>query len=305
MRTCLLTAAFLVLAACASHCHEGLGGIDALPQASTRGLALGETGLTELGEGECFMTNVSCLTSLGGVQARLTYGNLFKDLGSSRTILLGAMSMGPELEYPGEGYIANQFGIGAALDRTGVELSGGSGWASNVIYIGLAWAPIPYMSLGLMPKIISTSSDLESGKVSGFAMDWGMRLDISSHSSLGLVVRNIPGNAGWTDGDSETLPAVYSLGAHFVLPYDLRAEAIFALSGSVDDRFGAGLEAAFLDAMLAVRAGGLWINGGQNRSAVTAGFGLELSTLKFDYAVKFDADWATGTTHRFSIRFDI
>jgi hypothetical protein len=284
--------------------HDGLGGLDALPQASTRGLALGETGLTELGEGESFMTNPSCLTSITGNQVRVTYGNYMKDLSSSRTILLYATSLGGRLEYPGEPDLGRRYGIGIAFDRTGVELSEGSGWASNVLYIGLAWAPVPYVSMGLSPKVIFSSSQLESGKVSGFSMDYGLRLDLSPRVGLGFVVRNIPGNAGWKNGESETLPAVYSFGTHVTLPYDMIAEFMFAASGSVDDRMGLGLEVPLFEAMLAVRLGGLWVWGNENRSAFTTGFGVDLSVVDFDYALKLDDDWATGITHRLSLRFD-
>jgi hypothetical protein len=301
----LVSAAALILViSCAAFCHEGLGGIDALPQASTRGLALGETGLTRTGESESFMTNPSCLTSIVGSQVRVTYGNWFQDLPSSRTVLLYATSIGRKIEYPGASDLGKRYGVGVAVDRTGVELSQGSGWASNVLYLGLAWAPAPYLSTGLAPKVIFSSSDLESGKVSGFSMDWGMRVDISPRVGLGFVLRNVPGNATWQDGESESLPAVYAFGAHVMLPYDVVAEFMFAASGSVDDRLGAGLEVPFLDSMLEVRMGGLWLSGNENRSNFTAGFGLDLSMLGFDYALKLDRDWATGMTHRFSVRFD-
>ncbi len=303
-RATLPAVALILLLSCAACCHDGLGGIDALPQASTRGLALGETGLTRTGESECFMTNPSCLTSIVGHQARVTYGNWFQDLSSSRTILLYATSIGRRIEYPGATDLGKRYGVGVAVDRTGVELSQGSAWASNVLYFGLAWAPAAYLSTGLAPKLIFSSSDLESGKVSGFSMDWGMRIDISPRVGLGFVLRNVPGNANWQNGESENLPAVYAFGAHVIMPYDLVAEFMFAASGSVEDRFGVGLEIPFLDSMLDVRAGGLWLNGIENRSNFTAGFGVDLSILDFDYALKLDRDWATGTTHRFSVRFD-
>ena len=116
---------------------------------------------------------------------------------------------------------------------------------------------------------------------------------------------NIPGSASWKDGESETLPAVYSFGAHYILPYDMRAEFMFRASGAVDNRLGLGLEAMFLDSVLDVRFGGLWVMGDESRSAFTAGFGVDLRVLDFDYALKLDQDWATGTTHRVSLRFDI
>ena len=288
----------------AAAAHDGLGGIDALPQASTRGLAMGETGLTQLGESEAFMTNPSCLASVPANQVRATYGNHMKDLSSSRAVLVYATSLGPQLDYPGDPDLGRRYGIGIAYDRTGVELSEGSGWSSNVLYVGLAWAPVPYVAIGLAPKVIFSSSQLESGKVSGFSLDYGLRLDLSPGVGLAFVVRNIPGSAGWKNGESETLPAVYSFGTHIGLPYDMVAEFMFAASGSVDDRLGLGLEIPLLDAMLDVRLGGMWLMGNENRSAVTAGFGVNLSMFDFDYAVKLDEDWATGVTHRVSLRFD-
>ena len=299
-----LAVAFMLALQGAVAAHEGAGGIDALPQASARGLALGETGLTETGESEAFMTNPSCLTSLETNQVRFTYGNWFEDLSSSRTILVYATSLGRRLEYPGAADLGRRYGVGIALDRTGVTLAEGSGWANNVLYAGLAWSPVPYASMGLAPKFIFSSSDLESGKVSGFAIDWGLRLDLSEGVSLAFVTRNIPGNADWQDGESESLPAVYSFGAHVMLPYDLRAEFMFAASGSVDDRLGLGLEMPLLDSMLEVRLGGLWRSGEESRSSLTTGFGVDLSMLDFDYALKLDRDWASGMTHRLSIRFD-
>jgi hypothetical protein len=296
--------ALLLVISGAARAHEGRGGLDALPQASTRALALGETGLTEIGEGETFMSNPSCLPSITGHQVRIAYGNWFGDLGSSRTVLVFATSLGKRLEYPGDPDLGRRFGLGIALDRTGVELSEGSGWAGNVLYVGLAWAPVPYVSVALAPKFIFSSSDLPSGEVSGFALDWGLRLDLSRNIGLGFVTRNIPGSADWKGSESEDLPAVYSFGAHYMLPYSLRAEFMFAASGAVDSRLGLGLEASFLDSMLDLRFGGLWLSGEESRSAFTAGFGVDLAILDFDYALKLDRDWATGTTHRVSLRFD-
>ncbi len=284
--------------------HDGLGGIDALPQASTRGLAMGETGLTQVGESESFMTNPSCLTSITGNQVRATYGNWMKDLGSSRTVLVYATSLGGRLEYPGDPDLGRRYGIGIAFDRTGVELAEGSGWASNVLYAGFAWAPVPYVSVGLSPKMVFSSSELERGKVSGFSMDYGLRLDFSPRVGLAAAVRNMPGKASWKSGESETLPAVYAFGAHVILPYEMIAEFMFAASGAVDDRMGFGLEVPLLEAMLRVRLGGLWLRGHENRSAFTTGFGVDLSVVDFDYAFKLDEDWATGMTHRLSLRFD-
>ena len=300
----VLTALALIAPAGQALSHDGLGGIDALPQASTRGLAMGETGLTQTGESESFMTNPSCLTSIVGNQVRVTYGNWFQGLSSSRTILLYATSLGSDMQYPGEPDLGRRYGLGLAFDRTGVELSRGSAWACNVVYVGLAWAPVPYIAAGLAPKLILSSSGLESGKVRGFSVDWGVRVDLSRSVALSFIVRNIPGGADWQNGESENLPAVYAFGTSVLLPYDLLAEFMFAASGSVDDKVGLGLEAPFLDSALEVRVGAIWLNGIENRSAVTAGFGVNLSVVDFDYAVRLDEDWATGTTHRFSLRFD-
>jgi hypothetical protein len=301
----ILAALALVLALWAgAPAHDGKGGIDALPLPSTRGQALGETGLTEIGEGETFMSNPSCLPSITGHQVRVAYGTWFNGLTSSRMVLLYATSLGKKLDYPGDPTVGRRYGLGIAIDRTGVELSEGSGWASNVLYIGLAWAPVPYVSMALAPKFIFSSSDLMSGEVSGFAIDWGLRLDLSESAGFAFMTRNIPGSASWKDGESETLPAVYSFGAHYLFPYDMRAEIMFTASGAVDNRLGIGLEASFLESVLDVRLGGLWTMGDESRSAITAGLGVDLSILDFDYALKLDKDWATGTTHRLSVRFD-
>ncbi|MGD9141520.1 MAG: hypothetical protein PVJ42_08265 [bacterium] len=303
-RVVLVSVALVLALSASAPAHEGRGGIDALPVTSTRGLALGETGLTEIGEAEAFMSNPSCLPSMTGHQVRVTYGTWFGGLTSSRTVLVYATALGGKVDYPGDPSVGRRFGLGIALDRTGVELSQGSGWAANVLYVGLAWAPVPYVSMALAPKFIFSSSDLPGGEVSGYAIDWGLRLDLTGRAGLGFVTRNIPGSAGWKDGESENLPAVYSLGAHYVLPYDLKAELMFAASGNVDNRLGLGIEAPILDSMLCVRFGISWISGDESRSAPTAGLGIDLDVLDFDYALKLDQDWATGTTHRVSIRLD-
>jgi hypothetical protein len=302
----ILAAGLLLTAALsgAASGHEGLGGLDALPQASTRGLAMGETGLTRTGEAEGFMINPSCLTSMAGNQVRAAYGTWFEDLGSSRMALIYARALGSSIYYPGEPSPGRRYGVGLALERSGLDLSQGSRWASNLLYLGLAWAPMPYLAVGFAPKMIFTSSGLESGKASGFAVDWGLRLDLTSRVSLAAAMRNMPGSATWKNGESESLPAVYAFGAGVALPYDLLAEFMLALSGAVDDRMGLGIEAPLLDSALALRLGLLWLRGSENRTTLTAGFGVDLEPLDFDYALRADDDWATGLTHRFSVRFD-
>jgi hypothetical protein len=307
MKTFCVTVTLLVLmwhsAAVAS--HDGRGGICLDAQASTRSIALGETGLVQTESGEGFTSNASCLPLLMSREIGVRYGSLVEGISASVTSVFLALPIGPRIDYLGREVIGRRFGLGLSLEHRSIELAQGSDWTSETICVGFGYAPTAYASMGLLAKTLFTTSDLDDAGVTAYGLDIGTRLDLRPQITVGAAIRNILGNAAWDSGDDESLPGIIALGGTFTYPKQIRTELILTLSQDIPAKMGLGIEIPVLRTGFGLRAGYLHNSGDYSRGIPTGGFGFTHQRLTVDYAVRADDETAFGLTHRFSLHYNL
>jgi hypothetical protein len=246
--------------------HDGLGGLSLAPAHSVRSISMGETGLVETGSVLGFGTNPASIPFLTRPGVAVGYGSQAQGLSASRTTLAGVMPLGEEVTVPGLEAVGRRFGLGFAFDHEGVELSQGSGWGTETLAAGAGYLAAPYASLGLLLKFLFSNTDVEGTRV-------------------------------------ESLPLVFSLGGHLVLPRRVSADLTVSLSGADLSKGGLGLDVPVLDTGLSLRGGYFYQPGKYSRNVPTFGLGFVYTDFELDYAARFDNDLALGTTHHFALTY--
>lgn len=282
-------------------CHDGRGGLTLEPQASTRAVSLGETGLLETGSAEGFAVNPSCLPLVGTTQVGLARGNIIQGISSSVTSLAIAVPFGQTIEHPGSGPIARAYGVGLSIDHRSFELAQGSSWSSETISLGLGRSLTPYASVGAVAKMLLSSSDVDHAGATAYGLDVAGRLDMDPRISVSMVVRNIVGSANWDGGQDESLPITLSLAGTVALPYDMCAELALIRPANGGGRVGGGVDAPIMMTGFHLRAGYARRLDGYSRNVFTAGFGFRHLRYRLAYAVRLGDESAFGRTHHFSL----
>jgi hypothetical protein len=285
--------------------HDGSGGIELSPEPTARATALGETGLVQIAGPGGFTANPALIACGAAPEIGLGYGSLVEGVPASVTALSAIVPVGSTLEVPGPGEVGRRFGLGFRLDHGGVELSQGTTWGWNLISAGAAYRFAPYGSAGFAFKYLLSSSDLEGSGVKAFGADLGALVELTSSVGLAFTVRNLFGNAAWDDGQTESPPTSFSLGAQVGLPYGASGQLAGTLSGSNPGKAGVGIDVPIAMTGFSVRAGYLRYSGDYSRSALTAGFGFAYRMFELDYGVKLDDDLALGTTHHFCFGYKL
>jgi hypothetical protein len=286
-------------------CHDGHGGLGLEPQLSTRGISLGQTGLTECGSAQAFGVNPSCLPAATGAQTAIAYGSLIEGISSSAFSLSFAFPFGPRLDYLGHEILGRRYGFGVSIDHKGFELSQGSGWSMETISVGFGYRIAPYVSVGILSKMLFSTSDLDSAGVRAYGIDVGTQLELSPGVKVGLALRNLGAAAAWDDAADERPPVILSLGGTFIFPKRIRADIAFTASSANAAKTGIGVEVPLRATGFDLRGGYIHHSGDYDRDVPTAGFGFRHLGYAFDYAACFDDDKAFGITHHFSLKYHL
>lgn len=296
-------AAVLLFAALTASGHDGVGGISLQPRPSARAMAMGETGLVPVGDGTDFMANPASLPLIAVPEISLGYGRLAEGVSASVASLSGVVPFGSAIAVPGTEEVGRRFGIGVCLDHSSVGLSQGTDWSWNLMSVGMGYRHAPYATAGLACKYVFSGSDLEGSRVQAFAADLGAFVELTPAIGLGLSVKNLLGSARWDDGENESPPLLFGLGAGFALPYGSSGVLAVTISNSDPGKGGLGVEVPIAKTGFSMRAGYLYHSGDYSRNVLTAGFGYEYTAFELDYAVKMDDELALGTTHHFSLGY--
>jgi len=157
------------------------------------------------------------------------------------------------------------------------------------------------MSFGGTFKFINSNIDDETA--TAVAMDIGAMKQIGDVNT-GLSVQNIGTEMKYRD-EGDPLPFITRLGASYpfmVGDFDMLASAETNFSADVPFRINAGVNADYPvdDFILSLRLGlKSYAEGLDPLSHLTAGFGVSISNMKFDYAFASFED--LGMTHRISM----
>jgi hypothetical protein len=266
---------------------------------------MGGVGFVPDGTGAGFVLNAAGLPLVRSIQAGLNYGNLIETVSASDVTVFAATPLGASLDYPGLDATGHRMGLAAAYEHRGLELSQGSKWSSGTLALGFGYAVAPYLSTGLVWKLMFTGSDLDGADASGYGFDIGARLDLNRMVGVGLVIRNLAAGTSWKSGDDERPPVIFGLGGGFNLPWEIRLEADAGTTDDAESQLGLGVEVPLGSTGLAVRGGYRYRSGAYDRYIPSLGFGIELNRFGLDYAVRFGDEVAFGTTHHFSLAADL
>ncbi len=283
--------------------HDGLGGVPLAPALSVRSIAMGETGLMETGNALGFGMNPAALPFLSRSGLAVGYGSQAEGLSVSRTSISGVLPLGSGFRVPGVTTAGRRFGLGFEFDHTGLELSQGSSWATETLIAGAGYRITPYASVGLLLKMLFTSTSVEGAGVSAMGVDLSALIEMRPDFSLAFAVRNPGGKASWDDGEDEYLPLVFSMGGHVLFPREIAADLTVSVSGSDQTKGGIGFEVPVLDTGFSLRGGYLYHGGNYSRNIPTFGLGFDYADFEIDYAARFDDDLALGTTHHFALTY--
>jgi hypothetical protein len=264
---------------------------------------MGETGLMETGNALGFGLNPAALPFLTRSGLAIGYGSQAQGLSASQTTLSGVMPLGPGLAVPGAETFGRRFGMGFEFDHSGVELSQGAGWATETLAAGAGYRVSPYASLGLLLKMLFSNTSVEGAGVSAFGVDLTALLELRSDFSLALAVRNLGGSASWDAGEDESLPLVFSLGGHLLLPRRISADLTVSVSGADQTKGGLGFDVPILETGFSLRGGYRYQAGTYSRNVPTFGLGFVYTDFEIDYAARFDNELALGTTHHFAFTY--
>ena len=283
--------------------HDGLGGIGLDPAHSVRSISMGETGLMETGNTIGFGLNPGALPFLARSGLAVGYRGQAQGISASRTVISGVLPIGPGFKVPGVTTAGRRIGLGFGFEHSGLELSQGSSWATEMFTAGAGYRVTPYASVGLLMKMLFTSTSVEGAGASAYGVDLTLLLEMRPDLSLAFAVRNPAGSASWDSGEDESLPLVFSLGGHLLLPREISADLTVSVSGSDRTKGGLGLELPILETGFSLRGGYLYQGGSYTRNVPTFGLGFVYEDIEIDYAVRLDDDLALGTTHHFALTY--
>jgi hypothetical protein len=152
-------------------------------------------------------------------------------------------------------------------------------------------------------KMLFSNTSVEGASVNAFGLDLTALIEMRPDLSLALAVRNPAGTVGWDAGEDESLPLVFSLGGHVMLPREISADLTVSVSGSDQTKGGLGLELPVMETGFSLRGGYLYQGGSYTRNVPTFGLGFDYADFEIDYAARFDDELALGTTHHFALTY--
>ena len=322
----LLSASYADVKATIDPSDIGLG-------ARPTGMGKAFTGVT--GDVNNIFINPAGLSALLSLEATSMYTNLLGDinytmLGVSYPTVAGTFGLG---------YVGVQTGdvIVTSLDTSGRPIPSGStmGYTNNVVVLSYGsklekmagkWKPFKDISIGLNVKVFAESFR-GSGAPSavGTDLDLGFTYKPRPYLTFGVLGKNIlPYNSSfggtlvWSNGTRESIPSQFKLGAAMKFfgegaPKQFRNQDVL---GSVDLDLDPNRQLPALLHMglewlpvkfLAIRAGLDQSYGGASvtpaTNNLTAGIGLRLKDLSFDYAYRKDNVLSDNSNHYISISY--
>ena len=282
--------------------------------------------------------NPAGLNSIHSFEATSMYTNLLGDINYT---LLG-ITYPTESGTFGLGYVGVQTGdvIVTGLDVSGrpIDQGGRIGYSNNLVILSYVsygneleklanlWKPINDMSLGLNVKLFSESfRGTEAQSAIGTDMDLGFTYKPRPYLTFGILGKNIMpynspfgGSIVWSNGTKESIPSQFRLGVAMKFfgegaPKQWRDQDIL---GSADVELNPNRDYPSLLHMglewlpvkfLTLRAGLDQSYGGASATPatnnLTAGIGLRVKYLLFDYAYRKDNVLNDNSSHYISVSF--
>jgi len=279
-----------------------------------RALGMGKAyvGLAE--DGDAIFMNPAGLAQAGAPKLTSMYTSL---LGDVTYMVVGGVYPYSDRSAIGAGYIGSSVGDIPLTDSTGASTGTGR-WGNNVMFLSYGAYLIGDIALGANLKYFSVggggTASIEAGAGTGYSLDLGLLAPVTSYATLGLNAQNIlPASMGGkithSSGVTEGLAHTLKVGTKIALIGEegaaLSANKNLKLSGNIDyDYFINSAEPGLLH--LGVEfwpTNNLALRAGLDGQDPTAGLGIRVSGLEFNYAYHPYAGISENTTHYFSIGY--
>jgi len=281
----------------------GVAGIGARP------LGMGRAYVAVADDANAVFTNPAGL----GLQKNWSITSMSTQLyGNSNYVLAGA-SIPVAFGTLGIGYIGLQTPAGYQVDSANSSVGAPISYNSSELVLSYArnlkdvikGSFLSDLSVGASVKVINNSFGGFSGSGQGTGMDLGVIFTPNNTLSLGATFSNVGGKVNWASGKQEEVEGASKFGGSLkLLGGKLLASAgvDFAINAQRPAILHGGIEYRPIE-FLSIR-GGLDqdpVNLNQTVSNLTAGVGIKMAGISFDYAYKQDKEIETNARHYFSI----
>ncbi len=270
-----------------------------------RALGMGRAGVAVGEDGETVFLNPAGLGGISSPKITSMYTNFMSDV--NYVVLGGAYPFGKSSAVGAGLLTTNVSGI-ALYDGAGTSLGSGS-WGNSVMFASYGTKLNDKLKLGGNVKYYSQggtgTASIDAAAGSGIGLDVGAIYSVSDALSVAAVLRNGMGNIESGNNISNKLPMVIKAGVAYKVP--MAGGRRLTLAADYDIGNASALHAGaewFVTPVLALRAGldqdpspdGAVTN-------VTAGLGLRVKGIAFDFAYHPYGDLAEDTTYYFSIGY--
>jgi hypothetical protein len=287
-----------------------------------RALGMGKTYVGVAENSDAIFMNPAGLARITNPQLSSMYTSLLGDV--SYVVVGGAFPCGDKAAI-GAGYIGASVDNIPLTDSTGASLGDGR-WGNNVMFLsyGTYLSELPLMGLKLDRDVLlgaslkyfsvgGSGASVEAGSGSGFDLDLGALCPVNSYIMVGANLQNaLPSSLGakitHSSGSFDSIPATLKLGTKVTLIGDeglaLSPSDSRKLYGNVD--YDYHFNSTPNDLHLGVEfwpTSNLALRAGMDGNDPTAGIGLRISGLEFDYAYHPYAAIGEDTTQFFSISY--
>ena len=284
-----------------------------------RALGMGKTYVAVAEDGDAIFMNPAGLARITNPKLASMYSSLMGDV---NYVVIGGAYPNSDKSAIGAGYIGSSVDNIPLTDSTGGSLGTGR-WGNNVMFLSygtylselglkldrdvLLGASLKYFSVG------GSGTSVEAGSGSGFDLDLGALYPVNSYIMVGANMQNaLPSSIAkitHASGSTDTLTHTLKLGTRVTLIGDegtaLTAHDTRKLYGNVDYDYHFNSSQPN-DLHLGVEfwpTSNLALRAGMDGNDPTAGIGLRISGLEFNYAYHPYSGIGEDTTQFFSIGY--
>jgi hypothetical protein len=190
---------------------------------------------------------------------------------------------------------------GLFLSHMGFQFDSGKKWSENILKLSTALAVNNYTSVGVGLKLLQANNDFESANGYGYGIDLAFSLHLTERLRAAVVGRDLWTRIEWDTGTHEIVNRSFVAGVEYSR-WHTAIIADWVIRRQASERFILGAELDLLEEKLVVRGALTALSPGEARAWPSAGVGISLAGLTFDYGASFDEADALDVGHRASLR---
>lgn len=215
--------------------------------------------------------------------------------------LTAARGFGSRLGLDSQKWRPTRGAYGLFVSHMGFEFDSGKKWSENVLQLSMAFALNNYAGIGIGAKLLQANNDFESANGQGAGVDIGLSVHLTERLRGALVARDLWTRIEWDTKTHEIVNRHFSVGLEYALG-NVSLITDWVIRQKTTERFIVGAEIDLFQEAMAVRGALTRLRPGDTRVWPSAGVGVTLANLTFDYGASFDEADALDVGHRASLR---